>query len=58
LIRILDRGRLEEIACRCYRIMRLRRERPENGQQAENGRARVYTLSVFCALLEMELLAH
>jgi CRP-like cAMP-binding protein len=61
LIRILDRSRLEGIACRCYRIMRLRRERPEqpeNGRKTENGRARVYALSVFCALLEFELLAY
>ncbi len=61
LIRILDRGRLEEIACRCYRIMRLRRERPEhaeNGREAENGRGRFYALTAFFALLEIELLAH
>jgi hypothetical protein len=53
LIRILDRARLEEIACRCYRIMRGRRD-PE---QAGNGRGRFYALSAFCALLEIELLA-
>jgi CRP-like cAMP-binding protein len=51
LIRILDRQRLEEIACRCYRLMRLKPERPANG------RGRFYALSLFCALLEFELLA-
>jgi CRP-like cAMP-binding protein len=55
LIRILDRARLKQIACRCYRIMRLRRDRPE---RSETGRGRFYALSVFCALLEIELLAH
>ena len=54
LIRILDRVRLEKIACRCYRLMRPRREQPE---QADNGRGRLYALSAFCALLEIELLA-
>lgn len=54
MIRIIDRKRLEEIACRCYRLMRLRKDRPE---QAGNGRGRFYALSVFCALLEFELLA-
>ena len=55
LIRILDRTRLEQIACRCYRLMRLTRDRPE---RAETKRGRFYALSVFCALLEFELLAH
>jgi CRP-like cAMP-binding protein len=54
LIRILDRARLEQIACRCYRLMRGRRDNPE---QAGNGRGRFYALSAFCALLEIELLA-
>jgi CRP-like cAMP-binding protein len=54
LIRILDRARLEEIACRCYRLMRPRRDRSE---PSGNGRGRFYALSVFCALLEFELLA-
>lgn len=49
LIKILDRARLEEFACRCYRLMR-----PKNG----NGRSRLYALSAFLALIEMELLAH
>jgi hypothetical protein len=34
--------------------MRPRREQPE---QADNGRGRLYALSAFCALLEIELLA-
>jgi CRP-like cAMP-binding protein len=54
LIRILDRKRLEEIACRCYRLMRLRKD---NTEQSGNGRGRFYALSIFCALLEFELLA-
>jgi CRP-like cAMP-binding protein len=61
LIRILDRGRLEEIACRCYRIMRLRRDAAEprdERPQAENGRTRYFALPVLCALLEVELLAY
>lgn len=55
LIRILDRTLLEQIACRCYRIMRLSRDKPK---RAETGRGPFYALSVFCALLEIELLAH
>lgn len=54
LIRILDRARLEQIACRCYRLMRGRRDQT---QQSGNGRSRLYALSAFCALLEIELLA-
>jgi CRP-like cAMP-binding protein len=54
LIRILDRKRLEEIACRCYRLMRLKKEPSERDG---NGRGRFYALSIFCALLEFELLA-
>jgi CRP-like cAMP-binding protein len=55
LIRILDRTLLEQIACRCYRIMRLRRDKPEG---PETKRRSFYALSAFCALLEIELLAH
>jgi hypothetical protein len=55
LIRILDRTLLEQIVCRCYRLMRLTRDRPE---RAETKRGHFYALSVFCALLEFELLAH
>ena len=54
LIRILDRARLVEIACRCYRLMRPRRDKTE---KSGNGRARFYALSAFVALVEMELLA-
>jgi hypothetical protein len=46
LIRILDRARLEQLACRCYRIMRSKRER-----------GRLYALPALLALLEIELLA-
>jgi CRP-like cAMP-binding protein len=46
LIRILDRARLEQLACRCYRIMRSKRER-----------GRLYALPALLALIEIELLA-
>jgi CRP-like cAMP-binding protein len=54
LIRILDRRRLEEIACRCYRLMRSKNGRPD---QSGNGNGRFYVLSALFALLEIELLA-
>jgi CRP-like cAMP-binding protein len=54
LIKILDRARLEEIACRCYRMGRERRDKP----RCAGGRDRVYSLSALCALLKIELLAH
>jgi CRP-like cAMP-binding protein len=54
LIKILDRSRLEEIACRCYRLMRPRRNTAE---QPGNGRGRFYALAAFFALIEIELLA-
>lgn len=60
LIKILNRSRLEEIACRCYRIMRLRRDEPEQREtnpKAKNGRSRLLALPVLCALLEIEALA-
>jgi DNA-binding transcriptional regulator YhcF (GntR family) len=55
LITILDRARLEQIACRCYRMMR---ERREPSHRSANGGSRVYSLSALCALLKIELLAH
>jgi CRP-like cAMP-binding protein len=55
LIRIIDRKRLEEIACRCYRLMRLRKESPA---KSGNGRDRLCALSIFCALLEIDFLVH
>ena len=61
LVRILNRSRLEDIACRCYRIMRLRRDGPEQREtdpQAGNGRSRLFALPVLCALLEIEVLAN
>jgi CRP-like cAMP-binding protein len=54
LIRILDRARLEEIACRCYRIMGLRRDK---AGKPEAGRGPLFALPILCALLEIELLA-
>jgi CRP-like cAMP-binding protein len=48
LIRILDRSRLEQLACRCYRLMRPKPDR--------NGRWPLFVLSLL-ALLEIELLA-
>jgi CRP-like cAMP-binding protein len=54
LIRILDRARLEEIACRCYRIMGLKRDR---AGKSETGRGPLFALPILCALLEIELLA-
>lgn len=54
LIKILDRTRLEQFACRCYRTMRLRHDKPG---RAETGRGPLFFLSVLFALLEIELLA-
>ena len=54
LIRILDRAGLEQIACRCYRIMRRERVKPGNSKA---GRGPFYVLSMLFALLEFELLA-
>jgi hypothetical protein len=54
LIRILDRAGLEEIACRCYRLMGLKRDKTG---KAETGRAPLFALPILCALLEIELLA-
>jgi CRP-like cAMP-binding protein len=54
LIRILDRARLEEIACRCYRIMGLKRDQ---AGKSETRRAPLLALPILCALLEIELLA-
>jgi CRP-like cAMP-binding protein len=52
-IKILDRARLEQLACRCYRIMRPRQDKTQRG----NGRGRLYALSLLLALVELELLA-
>jgi CRP-like cAMP-binding protein len=54
LIRILDRARLEEIACRCYRIMGLKRD---HAGKSETGRGPLFALPILYALLELELLA-
>jgi len=54
LIRILDRARLEEIACRCYRIMGLKRDQ---AGKSETRRAPLLALPILCALLEIELVA-
>jgi CRP-like cAMP-binding protein len=54
LIRILDRARLEEIACRCYRLMGLKRDQ---AGKSETRRGPLFALPIFCALLEIELLA-
>ncbi len=54
LIRIVDRARLEEIACRCYRIMRPGRDRPGKPEPA---RGPLFALPFICALIEIELLA-
>jgi CRP-like cAMP-binding protein len=54
LIRILDRARLEEIACRCYRIMGLKRDMTG---KSETRRGPLLALPLLCALLEVELLA-
>ena len=40
LIRILDRGSLEQIACHCYRAMCLRRDRPERAEMRTTTRTR------------------
>jgi DNA-binding transcriptional regulator YhcF (GntR family) len=58
LIRILNRARLEEIACRCYRVMRPKLDAPEvPGETRGNGRGPLLALPFICALLEVELLA-
>ena len=54
LIRILDRARLEEIACRCSRLMGLKRDK---AGKSETGRGLLFALPIACALLEIELLA-
>jgi len=54
LIRILDRGSLEQIACRCYQAMCFQRDKRE---RSETGRRLFFTLSALCALFEIELLA-
>jgi CRP-like cAMP-binding protein len=54
LIRILDRGSLEQIACHCYHAMCFRRDKRE---RSETRRRLVFTLSALCALFEIELLA-
>jgi CRP-like cAMP-binding protein len=53
LITILDRARLEQFACRCYRLMRPKLERPE---RAKTGRWPLFLLSLI-TLLEIEFLA-
>jgi hypothetical protein len=53
LVRILDRARLEQIACRCYRLMRLGRDQR---QSAKAGKWPLFFLSLL-ALLEIELIA-
>jgi CRP-like cAMP-binding protein len=57
MIRILNRARLEEIACRCYRLMC---PKPDIAAKPEAGnnkmRAPLYALPVICALLEVELM--
>lgn len=53
LIRILDRARLEQLACRCYRAMRGGRETPE---RAKTGRWPLFLLTLL-TLLEIEFLA-
>ena len=59
LIRILNRARLEEIACRCYRVMRPKLDAPgqPDATQRGNGRGPLLALPFICALLEVELLA-
>lgn len=54
LMRILNRGSLERIACRCYRAMCLRRDWSE---RSETKRRLLIALSVLGALFEIELLA-
>ena len=54
LVRILDRGSLQRIACRCYRAMCLRRD---HWERSETKRRLLITLSVLGALFEIELLA-
>jgi CRP-like cAMP-binding protein len=53
LIRILDRARLEQLACRCYRVMRGGRQAPGH---TKTGRWPLFLLSLL-ALLEIECLA-
>ena len=54
LIRILDRGALEQIACRCYRAMCFR---DAKGGRSEARRKWLLALSVLGCLLEIELFA-
>ncbi|MGH6737266.1 MAG: Crp/Fnr family transcriptional regulator [Methyloceanibacter sp.] len=51
VIRIRDRGGLENIACRCYRPTRL------DDEKQQVGRRRLFALPALCCLLEVELLA-
>lgn len=55
LVKILDRTRLEQMACRCYRVVR---EPRDQAARAEKGRRPLYSLPALWALLEIELLAH
>jgi CRP-like cAMP-binding protein len=57
LIRILNRARLEELACRCYRVMRPKLDDPEQPDAAQrgNGRGPLMALPFICALLEVQL---
>ena len=54
LIKILDRNRLEKIACQCYRAMCLRHEKREAGGKS---RRLFVMLSALCVLLELEVFA-
>lgn len=52
LIRILDRGRLEQLACQCYRAMC-----PKDGAGETKRRRMLLALSAFFLLIEIDLLA-
>jgi CRP-like cAMP-binding protein len=54
LIRIVDRGSLERIACRCYNAMCFRRD---GWKRSETRRMLLLVLSSLAALCEIELLA-
>ena len=54
MIRIVDRPRLERIACRCYRIMCGQRDK---WALSKAKRKALLALSAFVALIEAELLA-
>jgi CRP-like cAMP-binding protein len=54
MIRIVDRPRLENIACRCYRIMNAQAGKWE---WSKVKRKMLIALSAFCAAVEAELLA-